>query len=76
MSNPNIQIPVDLSNPGQFFACCGLLELADRLWPGAEGWFERREFCVLTIDQSNSLTKLLEAAPHSRHGLINHWKTL
>jgi CRISPR-associated protein Csx14 len=43
---PNIKIPVDLTNPGQFFACCGLLELADRLWPGAEGWFERREFCV------------------------------
>jgi CRISPR-associated protein Csb3 len=38
--NANIQIPVDLTNPGQFFACCGLLELADRLWPGAEGWFE------------------------------------
>jgi len=25
-------IPVDLSNPGQFFACCGLFELADRKW--------------------------------------------
>src|SRR5262249_25951334 len=24
------------ANPGQFFACCGLLELADRLWPEAE----------------------------------------
>lgn len=36
---PNITIPVDLTNPGQFFACCGLLELADRLWPGTEGWF-------------------------------------
>jgi CRISPR-associated protein Csb3 len=45
MSNPepNIKIPVDLTNPGQFFACCGLLELADRLWPGAEGWFEGGE---------------------------------
>lgn len=38
-TQPNIRIPVDLTNPGQFFACCGLLELADRLWPGAEGWF-------------------------------------
>lgn len=43
---PNIVIPVDLTNPGQFFACCGLLELAGRLWPGAEGWFERRQFHV------------------------------
>ena len=38
-----ISIPVDLLNPGQFFACCGLLELAHRLTkPGnrALGWFE------------------------------------
>ena len=44
--NPNIRINVDPTNPGQFFACCGLLELADRLWPGAEGWFEERQFCM------------------------------
>jgi CRISPR-associated protein Csb3 len=37
---PTISIPVDVTNPGQFFACCGLFELADRLWPGAEAWFE------------------------------------
>lgn len=29
-------VNVDPTNPGQFFACCGLLELADRLWPGTE----------------------------------------
>lgn len=48
MSNPtpSIRVNVDVTNPGQFFACCGLLELADRLWPGAEGWFEEREFCI------------------------------
>lgn len=40
------RIRVDPTNPGQFFACCGLLELADRLWDGAEGWFERdAQFC-------------------------------
>jgi CRISPR-associated protein Csx14 len=37
--NPDITVDVDLRNPGQFFACCGLLELASRLWPGSEGWF-------------------------------------
>lgn len=44
----NIKIVVDLANPGQFFACCGLLELTDRLWPGAEGWFgdDRNSFCI------------------------------
>jgi CRISPR-associated protein Csb3 len=36
----SFQVKVDLTNPGQFFACCGLLELADRMWGGAEGWFE------------------------------------
>ena len=48
MSHPeaNIRVKVDVTNPGQFFACCGLLELADRLWPGAEGWFEEGVFCV------------------------------
>ena len=62
---PNINIPVDLTNPGQFFACCGLLELADRLWPTAEGvpgvlgWFERRYFCLLTEDRSKTLQELL-----------------
>lgn len=39
-------VTVDPTNPGQFFACCGLLELADRLWPGAEGWFEVGRFHV------------------------------
>lgn len=45
--SPSITIPVDLTNPGQFFACCGLLELADRLWLGTEGWFEGEHFLVI-----------------------------
>lgn len=39
---PTITIDVDLRNPGQFFACCGLLELANRVSPSdnrARGWF-------------------------------------
>lgn len=45
-SNPKsaISIRVDPTNPGQFFACCGLLDLADRLWDGAEGWFDEDGF--------------------------------
>src|SRR5713101_7923646 len=42
----SIRINVDPTNPGQFFACCGLLELAYRLRPGAEGWFEGKSFCI------------------------------
>jgi CRISPR-associated endonuclease/helicase Cas3 len=45
---PTFSVNVDPTNPGQFFACCGLLELADRLWPdpGAEGWFADGKFHV------------------------------
>lgn len=42
----SFSVNVDPTNPGQFFACCGLLELADRLWPGAEGWFADGKFHV------------------------------
>ena len=53
-----IRVNVDPTNPGQFFACCGLLELADRLWPGAEGWFEKGccEFC---LNAAGSLSEII-----------------
>jgi CRISPR-associated protein Csb3 len=59
----SIAVTVDPTNPGQFFACCGLLELADRLWPQtdncepAEGWFAERQFC---INCGGSLWELLQ----------------
>lgn len=61
MSQPEatIRVNVDVTNPGQFFACCGLLELADRLWPGAEGWFEEGMFCVVC---AGTLKEVLLAA--------------
>jgi len=55
---PDITVNVDVTNPGQFFACCGLLELADRLWPGAEGWFESSSF---RIESAGSMSDLLQA---------------
>jgi len=45
MPEGEIRVRVDPTNPGQFFACCGLLELADRAWGGAEGWFRQHEGC-------------------------------
>ncbi|MBI5593967.1 MAG: type I-U CRISPR-associated protein Cas8c [Deltaproteobacteria bacterium] len=57
-----IRIPVDPANPGQFFACCGLLEFADRLWKGTEGWFEIRHFCIRTTEPTASLAQLLKSA--------------
>lgn len=46
IAESQIRVRVDPANPGQFFACCGLLELADRLWNGAEGWFEGGFFLI------------------------------
>ena len=57
---PTITVNVDATNPGQFFACCGLLELADRLWPGAEGWFENGDQAFL-ISGTGNLESLVEA---------------
>jgi len=57
---PSFGVHVDVTNPGQFFACCGLLELAHRLWPGAEGWFEKDIFHVSTPATNTSLVTLAE----------------
>jgi hypothetical protein len=41
-----MRIEVDLRNPGQFFGCCGVFELAQRLWPTATAQFEDGCFVV------------------------------
>lgn len=64
-ANPEatIRVKVDPANPGQFLACCGLLELADRLWDGAEGWFEPGMFHVRTDGTLFDLLKALADNP-------------
>ncbi len=59
---PTIRIVVDPTNPGQFFACCGLLELADRLWPGAEGWFGVGEFRITAHGGLAELVRAIRVA--------------
>jgi hypothetical protein len=59
---PSIRVNVDPTNPGQFFACCGLLELADRLWNGADvlGAFSSNCFHLLVGSQERTLKQLFE----------------
>lgn len=82
---PSIRVNVDPTNPGQFFACCGLLELADRLWPGAEGWFTEggREFRIACDGTLNdvldalvgcTLTNTMTAEQHARYEAITSMK--
>lgn len=57
-----IRIPVDVTNPGQFFACCGLLELAARLWPGTAGQFIDQFFVIEAPSSVDAkLSKLFRA---------------
>lgn len=64
--NPTISVDVDLGNPGQVFACCGLLELAHRLTPRdnrAVGWFEdidriQTEFQIKAYDKDGKAITL------------------
>ena len=51
---------VDLSNPGQFLACCGLLELASRMDAESVAWFDGPTFCVRN-HAGDLLGKFLEA---------------
>lgn len=69
---PSIRVNVDPTNPGQFFACCGLLELAERLWPGAEGWFEHGSFCIAC---AGNQAKLINALAQARFRPIEHEDT-
>jgi CRISPR-associated protein Csb3 len=65
---PTITVHVDVTNPGQFFACCGLLEFADRLWPGAEGWFASTAFNMACC---GTLPQLVEAVASAEIQQIN-----
>ena len=64
-SSPQIKIQVDPTNPGQFFACCGLLELADRLTGKAQGWFEKDkgEFAINAETDLETLAQKIVLAP-------------
>lgn len=60
---PSIRVNVDLTNPGQFIACCGLLELADRRWRGTEAWFDfdDQQFLLHVPNEAGPATELLAA---------------
>jgi CRISPR-associated protein Csx14 len=71
-----IRIDVDLTNPGQFFGCCGVFELAQRLWPRATAHFEGTHFVVSDGDLKELVTKtaqtpieVLEAANQTSSAL-------
>lgn len=66
MSNAlaSMSVRVDITNPGQFFACCGLLEVAHRLWPQGqvEGWFDDGQFWLARHDEKPACVRELVKA--------------
>lgn len=61
-----ISVRVNVRNPGQFFACCGLLELVDRISDGAEGWFDAEVFRITSaLDGPKGLKVALDALARS-----------
>lgn len=57
-----IRLNVDVTNPGQFFGCCGVFELAQRLWSSATAQFDGGHFLVSEGDL-NELVMTSARAP-------------
>ena len=61
-------IKVDVRNPGQFFACCGILYCADRMFENAECCFNGDEFTIRAecdVNPINAVIKRLNQTPTS-----------
>jgi CRISPR-associated protein Csb3 len=56
-----IRLNADPANPGQFFGCCGVFELAQRLWPAATGHFDGAQFVVSDGDLHELVEKTVRA---------------
>jgi CRISPR-associated protein Csb3 len=56
-----IRLDVDLTNPGQFFGCCGVFEIAQRLWPAATAHFDGAQFVVSEGDLKELVEKTAQA---------------
>jgi len=79
-----ITIPVDPYNPGEFFACCGLLELAHRMSltvSRALGWFEEFDgshfqfsISAYASDGNIKLESIVESLKHCALSTTHHSK--
>ncbi|MEW5981353.1 MAG: type I-U CRISPR-associated protein Cas8c [Acidobacteriota bacterium] len=64
------KVQVDVTNPGQFFACCGLLELVHRLWPGSDGGFAEDRWFVLSTTGPDVTADIGQNLVNSLRGLL------
>lgn len=57
-----ICLDVNLTNPGQFLGCCGVFELAQRVWPKATARFEGARFILSEGDLGELVMKTSQAS--------------
>ena len=50
---------INPDNPGDFFACLGVLYCADKIFEIAEGYFKEKEFILITNSKENPLDKII-----------------
>lgn len=58
-----VQLALDPANPGHFFACCGLFELASRLYPEATAYFDGNRFIISAPTTFANLFGEIKVAP-------------
>jgi len=54
-----VAFPIDLRNPGHFFACCGMLYCADHMFGIAKGCFKEDEFCLEADCKDDPLDEMM-----------------
>ena len=57
-----IRVNVDIKNPGQFFGCCGLFELAQRRWPEAKARFDGRVFEISAGELDDLIKQIMQTS--------------
>lgn len=65
-SKASFTVNLDPANPGQFFACCGLFEVGNRLWPGSEAWFNNVGTQFSMACGNHSLLELIKTLGKTR----------
>jgi CRISPR-associated protein Csb3 len=70
MHKPHISVTLNGFNPAQYYACLGLFEIANCVWPGVEAWFtgepSRLQFGMFNGTHAISLTDLVNTIAHAR----------
>lgn len=65
------EFPVDVRNPGHFFACCGILDAADRFLSTAKGYFSNGAFVIETEDGEPLKTIIDHIVPSNKQEIKN-----